>query len=150
VADTVSVKIEGLEELRATLQRLGRDAFTKPEVEAGLRAGGQVVRKEAIARAARADAPHRLGRSREIVQPGNLKRNITVRRNRNTGGHFASVSVGVRSKAFYWRFLEFGTRKMRARPFLRPAFSGRQEPALAAIIERLKKRLDAAVRKAGV
>lgn len=35
--------------------------------------------------------------------------------------------VGVGSDAFYWRFLEFGTVNMSARPFFRPAAEGYQE-----------------------
>jgi HK97 gp10 family phage protein len=68
---------------------------------------------------------------------------------RRDGGHYASVSVGVRSKAFYWRFLEFGTRFIRARPFLRPAFEQVKVRAVQAAVERLQKRLANEIRKMG-
>lgn len=32
-----------------------------------------------------------------------------------------SAVVGILRAAFYWRFVEYGTRKMAAQPFLRPA-----------------------------
>ncbi len=35
-----------------------------------------------------------------------------------------SAVVTIAAAAFYWKFLEFGTRKMSARPFLRPAADG--------------------------
>lgn len=149
MANAVSVKVEGLAEIREILQRMGRNTFTDKEVAAALRAGGTVVQKEAIAKAPQAAAPHKLGRRDKMVEPGNLKRNIRVAR-RKDPSHFVSVGVGVRSKAFYWRFLEFGTVKMRARPFLRAAFEQTKQPALDAIIARLKKRVEAAARKAGV
>ena len=34
---------------------------------------------------------------------------------------------------FYWRFLEFGTSKMRARPFMRPAMLTKQQAAFDAV-----------------
>lgn len=37
---------------------------------------------------------------------------------------------------FYWRFLEFGTKWMRARPFLRPAVESKGEEAIAAFMAR--------------
>jgi len=37
--------------------------------------------------------------------------------------------------AYYWRFLEFGTRKMRAKPFLTPAAEARGPEAAQAMID---------------
>jgi HK97 gp10 family phage protein len=36
---------------------------------------------------------------------------------------------------FYWRFLEFGTSKMRARPFLRPAFEAKKTESVRVALE---------------
>jgi len=44
--------------------------------------------------------------------------------------------------AWYWRFLEFGTRKMAARPFLRPALESRRTQAVDAIKARLRQRIE--------
>jgi len=45
-----------------------------------------------------------------------LRKSIKAKRNRPRGSYFSSKIVGL----FYWRFLEFGTVKMTARPFVRP------------------------------
>lgn len=44
--------------------------------------------------------------------------------------------------AWYWRFLEFGTRKMQARPFLRPALEAKRREAVDAIKERLSLQIE--------
>jgi HK97 gp10 family phage protein len=36
---------------------------------------------------------------------------------------------------FYWKFLEFGTSKMRARPFLRPAFEAKKTESVRVALE---------------
>ncbi|NCQ29162.1 MAG: hypothetical protein GW802_17310, partial [Armatimonadetes bacterium] len=40
-----------------------------------------------------------------------------------------------------WRFIEFGTSKMPAKPFLRPAFEGQKENAVKAIGAKLDERI---------
>jgi HK97 gp10 family phage protein len=44
--------------------------------------------------------------------------------------------------AWYWRFLEFGTRKMRAQPFLRPALEAKRREAVQAMKDRLSDRIE--------
>jgi len=48
-------------------------------------------------------------------------------------GKLASYVVTWSKDAFYGRFLEFGTSKMAARPFLRPAFEAKKQAAAAAV-----------------
>ena len=49
--------------------------------------------------------------------------------------------------AFYARFVEFGTVKMAARPFLRPAFEAKKGEAVDAIKVYLERRIPAEVAK---
>lgn len=44
--------------------------------------------------------------------------------------------------AYYWRFVEFGTSKMPARPFLRPAFESQKEKAVQVFSAVLKREVD--------
>ena len=44
--------------------------------------------------------------------------------------------------AWYWRFLEFGTRKMRAHPFMRPALEAKRREAVDAIKVRLSLQIE--------
>jgi len=87
------------------------------------------------------------------VQPGNLRKNIA--RVRLKGRKYASVTggeayVGVswRGDAYYGRFLEFGTSRMPARPFLRPAFDARSNEALGIFMDRLRENIERARRRA--
>jgi len=50
-------------------------------------------------------------------------------------GRIASYLVTWSKEAFYGRFLEHGTSKMAARPFLRPAFEAKKQAAAAAVDE---------------
>lgn len=50
-------------------------------------------------------------------------------------GRIASYLVTWSKEAFYGRFLEFGTSKMAAQPFLRPAFEAKKAAAAAAVDE---------------
>lgn len=46
---------------------------------------------------------------------------------RKTGG---LARVPIQGDSYYWRFLEFGTAKMAAKPFLRPAFEATKDNAV--------------------
>ena len=56
-------------------------------------------------------------RERSPFKTGRLKKNISYQIRRKD----KSVRLGVRGKAFYGMFFEFGTRKLKKRPFLTPA-----------------------------
>lgn len=49
---------------------------------------------------------------------------------------------------FYWRFLEFGTEKMAAQPFMRPAMDEAGEPAIAEFVSQFDNALARAIRRA--
>lgn len=91
------------------------------------------------------------GEGRYVIQPaGLLKKNI--RRTRLTKNaknkHRAAVGIGVNvsgktgESAFYWQFIEFGTRQMNAIPFLRPAFDGNKDQAVIRFKNQLKKAIE--------
>lgn len=48
---------------------------------------------------------------------------------------------------FYWRFLEFGTERSRARPFMRPAVDQAGQRAVNTFITEYQKALDRAIRR---
>jgi HK97 gp10 family phage protein len=88
--------------------------------------------------------------------PGNLKNNIVEHSVRS---QFGSVVVRVRTKSYifsggsnshksnlvdnpnYWWLVEFGTSKMPARPFLRPAFERKKAEAIEVIRASLSRGL---------
>lgn len=124
-------KIEGIENFTAKLRSI-TPTLRKRVIRNSLAAGARLVRDEAqrlapvLRQSASKPAPYR--------QPGTVRKAIRVRTSkadRRNGdiGVFVNVKPakagqrGAKSKTdpYYWRFLEFGTKKMAARPFLRPA-----------------------------
>jgi HK97 gp10 family phage protein len=153
------VKIEGLEELRRRFRRLPVEV-QEQELSGAVMKGAAVIGRDAQERAPVLKEPH------PKRTPGLLKRMIRWTRGVRRGSE-ASAFVSVRrpgkgamrkgkqaGKAsseidpWYWKFIEFGTSKMRAMPFLRPAFDAKKEAAadeikkaLAAGVERQAKKL---------
>jgi HK97 gp10 family phage protein len=78
------------------------------------------------------------GREREF---GVIAGSIVVRAHVGASGFEGSAAVFPSRRAFWARFLEFGTRKMRAFPFIRPAFETRKEEVLAAYIADVREQL---------
>ena len=109
------MKLEGFE----VLQR----AITSAPVMVKAHASSAVAASSfAVAQRARSLAP---------LATGTLRANIES--SRVVGG--LTGSVGIASKeAFYWRYVEFGTVNMPARPFFRPAAESESE----AFIQRMR------------
>jgi HK97 gp10 family phage protein len=158
-----TVQIKGLRELRQALTKTIPFEMQGKVLQKALAAGTALT-----VAAAKARAPTLTGR---------LKRAIYATRDKKgSKPTFESRAVTVRRgkkqqksdrDAFYWKFVEFGhrivsrkgdesTRSARKRaggsvpphPFMRPAFESTKQAAAAAITEKLKSLLDAAVRKA--
>jgi len=117
------VEIKGLAELDRALQELAWPAARRA-LRKGMRKGANVVRDEARAKAR--------------VKTGNLKRKIRTRERREENGDLR-FAVEVTRSAFYGRFLEYGTSKMAAKPFLRPAAEAKTEEAVTAMRDALQE-----------
>lgn len=136
------IRIEGLRELRANLLKL-TDRTAKNVLNRAVNAGARIIRDEA-----KQNAP---------VDSGKLKRNIITAKRRAPKGS-ANFVVTVREKgkaddpknAFYARFLEFGTAKFPAAPFMAPAFENKKREAIQAIGKALGEGIEAEAKKEGV
>lgn len=147
-------RIEGLDDALRTIQRL--PDFVAPQ-------GGGPINK-ALFRAAgiwrdqvQANASglgpgnHQRGSGSSAMSVvGRLKDNIIRRRDPEPerDGHYARVSVGYRARIYWGAFVENGTEKQSAQPFLRPALdqAGNRPTeifatALRRDIDRIVKRL---------
>lgn len=132
--------VEGLIELQDALHQLAPRVARK-HLRRAVMTAARVVRDEAKGR-----APIYHGKvSKGHPPPGTLKRAITAARsNKSSGPGKEVVNVFVRQAkngsvgqknvkayskldAYYWRWVEFGTSKMAANPFLRPAFEANKE-----------------------
>jgi len=136
-----------MKELKEKLKSVSDDMINKGGRSA-LRSAANVIRKEAKERAERLDDPN---------TPERIADNVVVRWDRKTfrktgnpafkvgilgGAKKDSKKKGRGGDTFYWRFLEFGTAKMPAKPFMRPAIDTKQKEAIDKFVEAYKKQLD--------
>lgn len=121
----MTVKITGEPELIRKLKALSA-AVAGQHLEAAAKIGAEVVREEASRR-----APRRTG-----TLAGDIVAETTIQE-----GSRVEISVGPGKDAFYGLFLEVGTSKMAARPFLRPALDEKKGEVEAAVRDELKRRL---------
>lgn len=160
--DGLSHNLEGIEELLAKLETVKMEPRRKG-ARFAMRKAANIVRDAAQARAAQLDDPQ---------SPENIADNIAIqfaaRHFRQTGdpmmrvgvrggakGHAAAVgelrgrgSGNPGGDTFHWRFLEFGTQNMAARPFMRPAMDESIGPATSAFVTEFDKSLTRAIRRA--
>jgi len=145
------VKVDGLRELLQAWERLPEAVQGKVAYSA-VGSGANVIKKEAILLAPEASEPHVI--DGVTVQPGNLKRNIVSKRVRDQeqqGIYKQIVTVrGKRKHGYasrYGSMKEFGTSKMAADPYMRPAFEAKRMEAVERIKVRLGKSIENTVRK---
>ena len=119
----------------------------------------QVIKKEA----------KNIALSKGLKRTGALLKNIVIKREKNTPLNTLQYNVGVRhgkelgrkkstvkyfarnntgriitkykNDPFYWRFLEFGTKDISARPFLAPALANKRQQAIDAMTKVLDKEI---------
>ena len=120
-----------------TLQTLPKN-IQKNVMAGATLAGANVVKEEA--------------RNRVRVKTGNLKASIGTTRRKSKGKNEIVFSVsprkGGKNDGFYGRFIELGTSKMTAKPFLRPALESSQDEVLQRTKEYITNRLPQEVEKA--
>lgn len=166
MANDFEFELKGLDELRAKMKLVSDEAVGKGG-KLALRRASEVVRKSAVAGAARLD---------DSKTANNISKNIVVRANsrmnKRSNGDSIGYRVGVLGGArdysahgeiktgksasenpggdtFYWRFLEFGTQKIAARPFMRPALAYSVDAATDTFLNEMEKALDRAIKKGG-
>lgn len=151
------VEIKGLKELQAKLNELSTDMAQKVIFSAAL-ASATVIRNQARSNV----------QAKGLIATRAMLNNVAVKRQRGTRSGLAEYHVGVRhgqikkekqrvarahkagkqaelrqvDDPYYWRFIEFGTKKMSPKPFLAPAFDSKKSEALDAMVKRIKQRID--------
>lgn len=165
MADQIS--IQGLEGLLRSLREASK-AMQGRAVQAGMRKGGNIIRDDARRRAPRAsgfmasqivtrraDAKTRqragVGQGGEYftvgVKTGRRRKFANTKRNRRNGR--AGKVYEETGWAYYWRFVEFGTKRMRASPFLTPAGEAKGPEAAQVVIDETWAALDKQLKKDG-
>ena len=106
---------------------------TRPAAQSG----AQVFYEEVKQRVPMSAKPHKSGK--KTYNPGTLRRAVyQAFAELESGDGRAMYRVSWnKTHAFYGRFVEFGTSKMAAKPFLRPAYDAARARALQAVQERM-------------
>ena len=153
MASSITIKVDGLQQLGERMAKLSADMSTKI-ARAATGAAAGIVKKEAARRAPVAKEAYVVrqneGDKGVLVQPKNLGKNVIMKKVKSNLTSEHIVTLRAKRKDGYARRIgtlqEYGTANMPAQPFLRPAFDENTQKAIDAMKDRIEKRLT----KAGV
>ena len=136
MADSVTMKIDGLKELADKLRAMGPD-IEKKALRASVMAAAKIVRDDA-----KANNLDDTGTTDRALYAKYIKEESAE----NKATYFVGVRSGKKERkakrdAFYWRFIEFGTAKLSAHPFMRPAFEKNKMKLVEAIADKISARI---------
>ena len=128
---SLQFELKGLEKLQAKLQRVAK----MEEVEHIVEKHGEAMQKKAVTNASKFRGHYEgRGKNRRFVRPtGATKRSISV-----NSGKIDRFKYRVAPGTDYAAYVELGTRKMSAQPFIKPAFDD-QKRLFKNDLERLVK-----------
>ena len=167
--DRFDIEVSGLDGVLDMLKSLPAEVVSKRggPVKAALRKAAVIIQKEAQANIRKIVAEPNVD-GRPSKSTGSLEKAVTVGRGKYLGGSlgerymvwlpkikrkYANTRENVRKRRvgksyyvegpqFYGRFLEYGTSKMKAKPWLRPAAKDKADLAIATARADLLKRID--------
>jgi HK97 gp10 family phage protein len=127
-----TMKVENPAALTDVLRRLETVAAESTLRKAAV-AGARTIYREVKMRAP--IGPHEHVRAGKTYPAGTLRRAILIAYDKEDSltGVRATYLVGVGKDAFYARFIEFGTSRQAAQPFIRPGYDARRAAAASAI-----------------
>ena len=155
----MAASITGIKELTDKIKSLNFNLSKKIGLKM-VASSAQVIKKEA----------KNIALSKGLKRTGALLKNIVIKREKNTPLNTLQYNVGVRhgkeltrkvkeaskfyvrnkkgrivtkykNDPFYWRFLEFGTKDISARPFIAPALANKRQQAIDAMTKVLDKEI---------
>lgn len=137
------IDFRGFSELAKKLHDLG-NALSEDVLEAGVRAGAKIIRDAAAVKA-----------PRDPESDDHMGDHLVVRTVEKDGVHAVAdvAPVGWAPEAgkgegryWYWRLPEYGTVKMAAHPFIRPAMDENEDAITRTIADRLRKEIEKVIR----
>ena len=131
----IDIEVMGMEDVLKKLKILP-ERIQKNVVAGAIRAGASLVAKEM-----KANAPK---------DSGGLRKSIGVVKRKTNNKNIILFTVAPRVKknhGFLAHFFEYGTSKMAAQPFMRPAFEAKGKEAIDATKKYMIKRIDKEVAK---
>ena len=137
--EMLNMKLNGAKEVARVLNQLP-DELSAKVLNSALRSGTNIIKKEIIAKAPVSDE-----QSEKNKKYGHLKDNIRVSAVKKTKDR---IELALHNRKAFWAlFIEFGTSKTPARPFMRPALDANADKAIRKIVETLSKGLDKTAEK---
>lgn len=121
-ASGFSVTLSGFPELADSLEHLADSETVQEILGSAVVQGGVIVVTDA--------------KRRVPVDTGNLQRSIHLEYATDAGDKQAAVEVGT--DVDYGKYVEFGTSRMAAQPYLRPALDENRDEIAAVIIDTFK------------
>lgn len=113
------VSLQGMDELLTQLQAMGNKAVKVENL--ALKSGANILKDEISKNAPRSN-----------LNKNHLADNISVSSIKNRDG-IKYIEVGPQKDFFYGNFLEWGTSKMSAKPFMGPAVNEKAEEIITAM-----------------
>lgn len=130
----MNITLEGMEDLVRNLEAVSDDIAA--DLAKCIRKGGEIIRDAAKANI----------RSQGLHDTGALHDNFSMNTTEKDRSQ-VEVTIGPGKKQFYAYFHEYGTSKMKARPFLRPAYDENIDEVQEKIAEELRKTIERRSRK---
>lgn len=127
------MKITGADKLERALRELGTEVAGRLGTNA-VRAGARVIARDAKRRA-------------PVGETGDLKKSVKVPKQVDRTANSRVAYAG--SKLFYSRFVEFGTSRAPAKPFLRPAMDEQAQAAVQKMLDNLGAGINKVIVKNG-
>lgn len=115
--------LQGMEELMRTIEQMGKKVEGQVE-EKVLKKGAEHLRNKI-----EENAPKRTGKLKGEIVVGKIK------------GGKVEIGVDQKGKAFYGYFQEFGTSKMKARPFVAPTLENESQKTQNIMKDVIKREL---------
>ena len=159
MAAAIEAKLDGVKEIQKMLKRLPA-SVSKKHMRRATRQGIALIRDHIKANApvrVNENKTYRKGRKRP--KPGRLRRLIRIRQRRGKRGYlkvslFYPTPEGTEGNnpknAFYWRFVEFGTKFISANPFIQRAVDRNFQSVVRKVITETNKGLREELAKLGV
>ena len=131
-----NVRIDGLNDLGTRVRNMGKDA--RGAAGQALRKGAEIIKEEAHVRAPRSKNGHpaTYGRTSKHLAD---QLTTSVSASKYTAG--VTVVGGVNGPSYYWKFLEYGTKRIKERAFIRESAAARENEALETVKREIENSL---------
>lgn len=141
-----ATSIQGVEQLAAQLKYLHEDALTVQILRKAVKAGMELAYDKAVALLPASAEEHKsykaLKGGQVVLPPGYAKTAVRVITHARSDKLGMSAIMGVRKAAYYAvQFVEIGTSKQQAQPWLRPAMASTASAQADAVAETFKERV---------